>query len=76
MEFCAICGRHHDPGVGCLDGTQDLLKRAGSNPPPELSKEGFNRVSKQADRWFLKVLLWAFAVIVVLFIAASLVKKT
>jgi hypothetical protein len=75
MAFCAICGRNHDPGVGCLDGTQDLLKSAGTNPPPELSKEGFKRVSKQADRWFLKVLVWAFVAIVILFLIASFVKK-
>jgi hypothetical protein len=76
MAFCAICGRNHDLGVGCLDGTQDLLKSAGTTPPPELSKEGFKRISKQADRWFLKVLVWAFLAIVILFLIASFVKKT
>jgi len=75
MAFCAICGRYHDPGVGCLDGTKDLLQGTGTVPPPEASKEEFKRISIQADRWFIRVLIWALVLIVLVFVVASLVKS-
>jgi hypothetical protein len=75
MAFCAICGRYHDPGVGCLEGTREILQGAGAAPPPEPAKEGFKRVAAQADRWFVRILVWALVVIVFLFVIASYVKS-
>jgi hypothetical protein len=76
MAYCAICGRDHDTGVTCLDGTQELLKDVGADSRPRLSEEEFKRVSKQADKWFLKVLVWAFVIIAALLIVAFLARKT
>ncbi len=75
MAFCAICGRYHDPGVGCLDGTKDILQGAGAIPPGQPAKEGFKQVAAQADRWLVRVLIWALVVIVLLFVIASWVKS-
>jgi len=76
MAFCAICGRYHDPGVGCLDGTRDVLRETKTIPSTELSGKEFKRVARQADRWLVKVLLWALVVIVQLFLITSFVRKT
>lgn len=76
MAFCAICGRYHEQGVSCFDGTGEMLREAGVSAPPEPSKakEGFDQIARKADRWFLKVLLWALAIIVLLFVLFSLIK--
>ncbi len=29
MAYCIICGRQHDPSVGCLDGAGQVLKDLG-----------------------------------------------
>jgi hypothetical protein len=76
MAFCAICGKNHDPGVGCLDGTGEILKEAGASSPSKLSPKEFQQTAQKADRWFLKVLLFAFVVIVLLYIVFSLLSKT
>jgi len=44
-------------------------------PPPELSKEEFKLVSRQANRWYAKILVWALLAIILLFLIASYVKK-
>ncbi len=74
MPYCAICGRHHAPGVGCFDGTRELLEDAGAKRSPAMSGEESRLVAKQADRWILKVLIWALVVIALLFVIASLIK--
>jgi hypothetical protein len=76
MAFCAICGRQHELGVGCLDGTGDITKKAGASSSPKPSSKEFQQTAQKADRWFLKVLLFAFVVIVLLYIVFSLLSKT
>jgi hypothetical protein len=67
MPYCAICGRHHEPGVGCFDGTRQTLNDAqiGMSGRTRARKSGS---TKQADRWIMKALLW-----VVLALAAAVV---
>ncbi len=76
MAYCAICGRQHEPGVGCLDGTGEILGEAGMGSPPETSKEELAQITKGADRWFLKMLLWALIVIFLLFVISSYFSKS
>jgi hypothetical protein len=75
MAFCAICGRYHETGAGCLEGTEDILKSAGAGSPPKPSKEGFRQTARKADRWFLKMLFWAFVVIALLYILFYIISK-
>lgn len=64
MSYCAICGRQHDPDVGCLDGTGQALRDIGLRQ----RAEGVARAGGRAGRavaWFalasVVVLLAVFA---------------
>ena len=75
MAYCAICGRQHDPGVGCVDGTAQLLNVADANARERSSKVEFKRIAKQADKWLVKVLLWAVGLVILMFVIYSFVNK-
>jgi hypothetical protein len=72
MPFCAICGRHHEPGIGCFEGTGELMKESGIRIPPATPKEGTKKIIKEADRWFRRMLLWVLIVIVLVFLFVEL----
>ena len=76
MAYCAVCGRNHETGAGCFNGTAEILDKAGMNAPQGFSHEKFRQIAKKADRWFLRLLLWALVLIVLIFLVSSLAIKT
>jgi hypothetical protein len=52
MSYCVICGRQHDPGVGCLDGAGQALRDIGlPQGRPELPPG--RKPSSAARKWTL-----------------------
>jgi hypothetical protein len=76
MAYCGICGRHHDPGAGCFDGTNQALKDTGIDTLHRPPDADFRQIAKQADRWIVKVLLWILVIIVLVMVLYALGKKT
>jgi hypothetical protein len=52
MSYCVICGRQHDPGVGCFDGAGQALRDIGL--PRSRAQSPFGpKQSSAARKWTL-----------------------
>jgi hypothetical protein len=50
MSYCVVCGRQHDPGVGCFDGAGQALRDIGL--PRGRAKSPPGRKHSSAARWW------------------------
>ena len=73
-NFCAICGGHHDPGVGCTDRVGSVLREAGLKRRPTGRKSVEKKV-KEADRFMLMIALGFFLLIILTIVLTLLVSK-
>lgn len=72
MAFCAICGSYHDPDLPCVDKARQTLRAAGVKEDSQKPGQDFRETAKLADRFMLKVLIIAFAIIAAILILAKL----
>ena len=47
MAYCVICGRWHDPDVGCFDGTGQSLRDMGIPRPRSRRAKGSSTGEKK-----------------------------
>lgn len=75
MSFCPICGRDHDPNRLCIDIGGEALRRTGVETNSESDNGEFMKISKQADRYMLKLLLKIIIGFILVLIAVNVIRQ-
>lgn len=68
MAYCIICGRQHDPSVGCMDGAGQVLKDLGILR----SQHGFHTGRRKTNRGNRAILPLVIAIAAALLLIAWL----
>src|SRR5215470_6235351 len=55
MPFCPICGRDHDPDIGCSDATGQVIREMGL---PRSARRHGDSVSRNAGRHDKRAAVW------------------
>jgi hypothetical protein len=55
MPFCPICGRDHDPDIGCSDATGQAIRDLGL---PRAGRRPEDTVSPNAGRQYKRAAVW------------------